>query len=323
MGGMAKRHYLKSDHFDGKKFFNPMAVATKSLWQVLKWQLEGNRKSWPRWVDNQAVPSPRSPRDDSSVIATFINHATYLLQFKTLNILIDPVFSKRVSPSQLIGPQRVRNPGLNLDKLPKIDLVLVTHNHYDHMDIDALKKLEKLFKPVFVVPLGNADILKKERLRSVEELDWWESFFAKDLKVTLTSAQHWSGRGVRDRFDALWGGFYLQFGAKKIFWAGDTGYGPHFHEIHQKLGPPDLSFLPIGAYEPRWFMKDMHMNPSDAVKAHQDLQTPLSIGMHYGTFQLTDEELDAPVKALEIAKQQSGISNFIVLTEGETRLFQL
>ena len=188
---------------------------------------------------------------------------------------------------------------------------------------EALKRLEKLFKPMFVVPLGNAKILEKQNLSRIEELDWWESFEVKDLKVTLTPAQHWSGRSLSDRDKALWGGFYLQFSVQKIFWAGDTGYGAHFHDVRKKLGAPDLSFLPIGAYEPRWFMKDMHMNPSDAVRAHQDLQTPLSIGMHYGTFRLTDESLQSPVEDLEIAKKQNGISNFIVLLEGETRLFHL
>ncbi len=320
---MAKRQYLKSDHFDGKKFFNSQAVAAKSFWQFLKWQVERNRKSWPKSVENQALPAPKSPDDHKTVTATFINHATYLLQLKTVNILIDPVFSERVSPSRVIGPKRVREPGLSLEKLPKIDLVLVTHNHYDHLDIEALKKLEKIFKPIFVVPLGNAHILEQENVSRIEELDWWQSFSFQDLSVTLTPAQHWSGRRLTDHYEGLWGGFYLQFSEKKLFWAGDTGYSPHFEEIRKKLGIPDLSFLPIGAYEPRWFMKDMHMNPSDAVKAHQDLQTPLSIGMHYGTFQLTDESIHSPVRDLEIAKQQNKISNFIVLLEGETRQFQL
>ena len=320
---MAKRHYPKSDHFDGKKFFNPQKVTTKSLWQVLKWQLAGNQKSWPKWVQNKAVPAPQSPDSEKSVAVTFINHATYLFQTKSLNILIDPVFSNRVSPSQLIGPKRVRAPGLSLEKLPKIDLVLVTHNHYDHLDIEAIKCLEKLFNPIFVVPLGNAEIREKQNFSHVKELDWWESFEVSDLKVTLTPAQHWSGRSLSDRYESLWGGFYLEFSNKKIFWAGDTGYSKHFHKICKKLGTPDLSFLPIGAYEPRWFMKDMHMNPRDAVKAHQDLQTPLSIGMHYGTFQLTDESLQSPAEELEIAKKQNGISNFIVLLEGETRVFHL
>jgi L-ascorbate metabolism protein UlaG (beta-lactamase superfamily) len=309
----------KSDHFDGTHFHNIAPVVPKSLLGVIKWQLQGSRKKWPDWVENQAKAEPRAAASEEEVVATFINHATYLLQFQKTNILIDPVFSQRTSPLQWLGPKRVRAPGLLLKDLPRIDLILITHNHYDHMDIPALKELHQKFQAPIVTPLGNASILRNEKIHDVEEFDWWESYQNDELKVTLTPAQHWSARGVSDRFKALWCGFYIETAKRKIFWAGDTGYGPHFIEIQKKLGTPDLSFLPIGAYEPRWFMKDMHMNPEDAVRAHLDLKTPLSIGMHFGTFQLTDEALEDPEKALEEAKKKYRVRNFITLKEGETR----
>lgn len=314
--------YKKSDHYDGKKFFNLVKVDTKSFWSVLKWRWTADRQEWPEKVENSAHPKLASALEPSEVVATFINHATYLFQFQSLNILVDPMFSDRTSPVSFAGPKRVRRPGLEFEQLPGIHYVLVTHNHYDHLDIESLKKLNEKFQPVFLVPLGNKKLLQSEGVSKVFEMDWWDEYHASQgLKIVLTPAQHWSARGLFDRFETLWGGFYISNHSIKIFWAGDTGYGPHFKSIREKLGIPDLSFLPIGAYEPRWFMKDMHMNPDDAVMAHLDLGTPLSIGMHFGTFQLTDEGIDDPKKALEIAKKAHAVESFYWLNEGETRHF--
>lgn len=293
--------YAKSDHFDGKKFFNPGVPVVKGFFDLLKWQLGGGKKDWPEQVENLAKPELPSEVADGEVVVTFVNHATHLVQLKGLNFLTDPHYSKRASPVSWAGPSRVREPGVQFEDLPKIDLVLVSHNHYDHLDLATLKRLFEAHKPLFIVPLGNKALLESEGIQGVEELDWWqEKEFGEGFKVTLTPAQHWSARGVLDRNEALWGGFVVRKGEVTVFFAGDTGYGPHFKEIAKRLGPIRVSLLPIGAYEPRWFMREQHMNPDDAVLAHFDLGG-LAIGTHYGCFKLTNEAIDDPIADLRAA----------------------
>jgi L-ascorbate metabolism protein UlaG (beta-lactamase superfamily) len=232
------------------------------------------------------------------------------------------VYSQRVSPFRSLGPKRVRSPGIPFDQLPPIHVVLITHNHYDHLDIETLLRLEAAHSPRFVTTLGNRAFLQEFGLRDVDELDWWQSVEAGGATVTLTPAQHWSSRRPRNRNRTLWGGFMVRASERLVYFAGDTGYGKHFSAIREKLGQPDLALLPIGAYEPRWFMQDQHMNPEDAVRAHLDVQAKLSVGTHFGCFQLTDEGIDDPPRDLATARERHGVAPdaFQVLETGETRL---
>jgi L-ascorbate metabolism protein UlaG (beta-lactamase superfamily) len=254
------------------------------------------------------------------VVVTFVGHATFLIQSPGAVVLIDPMYSRRASPFAFAGPARVRAPGVRFQDLPAVSLVLVSHNHYDHCDRRTLRLLERRFHPAFVTPLGNGRLLGSTGRRRAVELDWWESTRAGPLAITLTPAQHFSARTLFDRNRALWGGFLIEIGGRRILHAGDSGYGSHFREIATRLAPIDLALLPIGAYEPRWFMKDIHMNPAEAVQAHLDLGASRSIAMHFGTFQLTPEGIDEPVRELTAALQARGVApeQFRALEVGES-----
>lgn len=311
--------FPKSDHCDGELFFNPTGPISKSFRDLLKWRRTSKRAPWPKWVENRGTPSLAATTGADEVVLTFINHVTFLIQTNGLNILTDPLFSLRASPSQWAGPKRVRAPGLDFDSLPRIDAVLVSHNHYDHMDIPALRKLQKRDEPAFFTPLGNASVMASAGLANITETDWWDRRSFKGVSIHTVPAQHWSARGLRDRNRALWCGFVIETTNMKTYFAGDSGYGPPFKDIRKRLGVMDIALLPIGAYEPRWFMKEQHMNPEDAVLAHIDLQARLSIGTHFGTFQLTDEAIDAPVRELEVALKKYRADGFTVMEFGETR----
>jgi len=277
------------------------------------------RTPWPARVDE----SPRRPAElDSAAVAvvTFIGHATFLIQTAAGNILTDPMYSRRAGPFNVIGPRRVRQPAVPFDDLPAISMVLLSHNHYDHCDLRTLRKLAQRFDPVVITPLGNGALVRSSGIRRVEELDWWQESKTSVLPITLTPAQHFSARSPLDRNRALWGGFVLMAGGAQIFFAGDTAYAPFFGDVRQRLGPIDLALLPIGAYEPRWFMQSVHMNPAEAVQAHIDLEASESIGMHFGTFQLTTEGVDEPLDALDAACRARNVplSRFRTLRFGES-----
>jgi len=312
-----------SDHFDGRFFFNPDASAGRSLRDLLRWQFTAQRKPWPQRVANRAQPALPVRLDQGEVALTFVNHITFLIQFHGLNVLTDPVYAQRASPFRRIGPRRVRDPGLAFEDLPPIHVVLVTHNHYDHLDIETLMQLGEIHAPRFITSLGNRAFLERFGLRDVDELDWWQSVDVGGATVTLTPAQHWSTRGPGNRNRTLWGGFMLNASGRQVLFAGDTGYWKHFADIRARYGRMDLALLPIGAYEPRWFMRDQHMDPDDAVRAHVDLDARASIATHFGCFRLTDESIDAPVIELAAARQRHGVlaQAFQVLETGETGLF--
>src|SRR5258706_5912635 len=255
------------------------------------------RTPWPDRVDEPAQRP--APLDHSAAVVTFIGHATLLIQTPEGNILTDPMYSQRAGPFNLMGPRRVRQPAVRFDDLPPISIVLLSHNNYDYCDLRTLRMLAERFDPLVVTPLGNATLVRSSGIRRVEELNWWESAKTTALRIALTPAQHFSARGPFDRNRALCGGFSLMAGASRIFFAGDTAYAPFFRDIRHRLGPIDLALLPIGAYEPRWFMQPIHMNPAEAVQAHLDLQASGSIGMHFGTFQMTTEGSDEPRRARE------------------------
>jgi L-ascorbate metabolism protein UlaG (beta-lactamase superfamily) len=242
------------------------------------------------------------------------------MQTPTCNILTDPMYSERAGPFNVLGPRRVRQPAVAFDDLPEISLVLLSHNHYDHCDLATLRRLAKRSDPVVVTPIGNARLVRSAGIRRVIELDWWQQTDVAGVSVAMTPAFHFSARGLLDRNRALWAGFVVRAGETRIYFAGDTAYGPFFPDITRELGPIDLALLPIGAYEPRWFMKNVHMNPAEAVQAHIDLQPSKSIGIHFGTFRLTTEGIDDPPRELRESLAERGISTaeFSVIEGGES-----
>jgi L-ascorbate metabolism protein UlaG (beta-lactamase superfamily) len=308
----------RAAHFDGQRFFNPTGAGGQPVWMVPRLLL-ASRAPWPAHVPVRPRRPP-SRHDPDDVIVTFVGHATFLIQAGAGSILTDPIYSERASPVAFAGPRRVRQPAVAFDDLPDISVVVVSHNHYDHCDLPTLQALDRRFKPRFVTPLANGSLLKSVGIRRIEELDWWQDAATTAMPITLTPAQHFSARSPFDRNRALWGGFVIAAGGRRIFFAGDTGYAPHFHQVRERFGPIDLALLPIGAYEPRWFMKDVHMNPAEAVQAHVDLDARQSIGMHFGTFQLTPEAITDPVTALEAALRARQMANrrFRTLDFGES-----
>lgn len=312
--------YVISDHYNGERFISPEMKYRPGLSDVLQWKLSTTPAQWPEWVKNrpQAFP-PRSVKGQGLRV-TFINHATTLIQCDGVNILTDPIWSERSSPFSWIGPKRVRAPGLRFDQLPPIDIVLISHDHYDHLDLPTLKRLEKAFSPKVYVGLGNRLWLEEEGLKNVIEMDWWRREpFSDTLAIHFTPANHNSGRGLFDQDATLWGSFVVESAAGNIYFAGDTAYGTHFKQARERLGPFRLSLIPIGAYEPRWFMKNVHVNPTEALQAHLDLESSTSVGIHFGTFQLTDEGLRAPIEDLGRALKRKSVSAkaFRVLDFGE------
>ena len=246
-----------------------------------------------------------------------------LLQVASYNILTDPHFSERASPVNFSGPKRMAPPGIPIDQLPHIDVVLISHNHYDHLDLATVKRLaaQEGGPPMFVVPLGLEVWFKSAGITNVVELDWWDSVRLGSLDFHLVPVQHWSQRTLFDRNQSLWGGFFVKHHSLSFVYTGDTGYSKDFSDIRARLGAPDIAAIPVGAYEPRWFMEKQHVNPAEAVQIHKDLGAKYSLGVHWGTFELTDESLDEPPIALAEARVMAGVSaeRFFVTRIGETR----
>lgn len=309
-----------SDHFDGKKFFNPGHPSRKSNLTMLRWWWYRNQAKWPLHVENKPHPKITTTIPSDKVKITFINHATVLIQTNQFNLLADPIWSERASPFSWIGPKRVRDPGIPFHELPPIDVVLISHNHYDHLDISTLQKLQAHFHPIFLVPLGNKNLLIKNGMTRVIEMDWWQQHkFKNDITITFLPTLHWSARWLNDRYNTLWGSYGIDIGKIKIYFAGDTAYSDNFKIIQQRWGKPDLALLPIGGYLPEWVMQQSHLNPYEAVKAHLDLGAKQSIAIHYGTFQLSDEAFDQPNIDLKKALKLNSLSDkqFLLLPEGE------
>lgn len=256
---------------------------------------------------------------------TWIGHASALLQIQGVNILIDPVFSDRVSPVSFMGPKRLVKLPVKIDELPPIDIVLVSHSHYDHLDLASLKELYKRDseKTKFLVPLGNKSLLEGEGIHNVAEFDWWDKSGVNGLKLIFTPAQHWSARSLWDHDQTLWGGWFVASENFKFLYTGDTGYSKDFQDIHERLGDMDLAMIPVGAYEPRWFMKKQHVNPEEAIRIHQDLRAKTSIGVHWGTFRLSDEPMIAPLQEITKAREKQNLSEqeFLMLKHGQTIKF--
>jgi L-ascorbate metabolism protein UlaG (beta-lactamase superfamily) len=307
---------------DGKRFRIEGHRGEAGFRELLKWQMNGNRARWPERVDNRKYPHPPVRVHGNEMLATWIGHSTVLLQTAGLNILTDPFLSDRASPLSFAGPRRVRPPALTAKTLPPIDIILLSHNHYDHMDLAALRDISRHHAPHVVTPYGNARWIKGAGKNfRVDELHWGQSVESGVFRVHLTPALHWSKRGLFDANTALWGAFLMETPGGPVYFAGDTGYGEGatFRHIRENFGPPRLSLLPIGAYEPRWFMQPQHMNPDEAVKAHMHLESTTSLAIHHGTIQLTDESIDAPVRALGEALAERSIdpARFLVPDPGE------
>jgi L-ascorbate metabolism protein UlaG (beta-lactamase superfamily) len=312
-----------SDHFDGARFFDVHGAPPKSRLDLLRWRFGGERAKWPQWA-----PSPCSDRPPARVEGrqwriSYVGHATLLLQTAGLNILIDPIWSERASPVSFAGPKRVNDPGIAFDVLPPIDVVLVSHNHYDHLDLATLSALATPHRARVITPLGNDAIMRAHDASiAVEGFDWHQRIeLGHSVAVIMVPIRHWSARGLRDRNKALWAAFVIDTPGGRILHVADSGYGDghHFHAARERYGPFRLAVLPIGAYEPRWFMRDQHMNPEESIRAYRDCGAELALGHHFGTFQLTDEPIDAPLEALQVARAQAGFSSeqFRTLRPGE------
>jgi L-ascorbate metabolism protein UlaG (beta-lactamase superfamily) len=314
-----------SDHFDGRRFFNPGGKNPRGFRDLLRWQMNRQQPPWPESVPVPARPELPAALGPGECAVTFVNHVTFLLQFDGLNVLTDPVWSERVSPVTFAGPKRVHAPGIPFEDLPRIDLVLVSHNHYDHMDVATLRRLHAVHRPVVVTTLGNRAFLAGEGVPDAVELDWWQTHEPRPgVKVTITPAQHFAARGLTDRSKTLWGGYTLETPAGRLWFAGDTGYFDGFREIGRRLGPFDLAFIPIGAYEPRWFMEPVHCTPAEALQIHREVRARRSLAMHFGCFPLADDAFDQPVWDLEAARPTSGLTadEFAVPVVGATRRYR-
>jgi N-acyl-phosphatidylethanolamine-hydrolysing phospholipase D len=325
---------------------NYLEFEPKGLSALLTWKLDATRNGLP---PPPSTPTPTvapdlafiqaNARADAAAMEpaiTWIGHATMLAQFGGLNFLTDPVFSDRVSPLSFVGPKRHVAPGVPLSALPHIDVVLISHNHYDHLDDASVRALNNQAggAPLFIVPLGIKEWLAARGIVNAVELDWWQSHpiatAAGPVDVFLTPVQHWSGRGLNDRLATLWGGYAVFAPDFHLFFTGDTAYSKDFADIRERFasrqrpedgGGFDIALIAVGAYEPRWFMRDQHVNPAEAVQIHLDVKAKRSVGIHWGTFELTDEPLDQPPRDLAVARRDRGLADedFFVLAIGETR----
>ncbi len=288
----------------------------KSIKDLIRWQR--NQKK-PVLASIEVSDGWRSiDLETSNNYMIWIGHSTFLIRKNNLTILTDPVFSNRASPFRRFGPKRLIPPSLTIEELPSIDVVTISHNHYDHLDIRSLKKLSKLNPDlIFLIPEGDIDIFNKRNISNVKEFNWWQDMLIDEFKFTFTPVQHWSARGLFDRNESLWGGWYIKTNNYSMYHAGDTGYSNDFIETNKRLGPPKYAFLPIGAYDPEWFMSASHVNPEDSVKIMKDLQAEYSFGMHWGTFTLTAEDTLEPRERLNDAVNAEGIDNFQTLIPGE------
>jgi L-ascorbate metabolism protein UlaG (beta-lactamase superfamily) len=315
-------HGPPSDHFDGKRFHNQVDHPRAGFADLVRWLSSRNPGPWRDWVESEpGLPPPRKVEGDGLRV-TFINHATTLLQLEGLNILTDPIWSDRCSPVSWAGPHRVRPPGLRFEDLPPIDLVLISHNHYDHLDLPTLKELANSHAPRILTGLGNAALLTEHGIGKVTELDWWQSTeVAPGVRVHAVPVQHSSNRGLTDTDGTLWVGFVIEAPSGKVYFAGDTGWGPHFEQVFQRFGPMRLAMLPIGAFRPEWFMARVHVSPAEAVQAHLVLGARKSVAIHWGTFRLADDGELEPPQRLDAALLQAQVpfNDFWVLGFGEGR----
>ena len=287
----------------------------KSLQDLLKWATDDIETKIDYIEISNDWESLDFEEDDN--YGVWVGHSTFLIKKNGITILTDPVFSDRASPFKNIGPKRLIPPAIPLKKLPAIDFITISHNHYDHLDIRSLKDLYLLnSNTIFLVPAGDKKLLERQKIENVYEYEWWEGYSSDELKITFTPVQHWSKRGLFDRNKSLWGGWFFKFNDFSIFHAGDTGYSKDFKSTRMKLGSPKYAFIPIGAYDPEWFMAESHVNPEDAVQIMLDLGAENSFGMHWATFKLTDEDTLEPRERLDAEVKNRKINSFIAPIPG-------
>jgi len=308
----------ESAHIQNGVFKIPgLTEDNKGFKDVMAWQFNTrNNKKWDQPYSTETVPYA-APSSSELTKVTFINHATVLSENEELSIITDPIFSKYASPFPYIGPKRHHDPYVPLADIPKLDVVLISHNHYDHLSLESIRQIESSFSPQYIVPLNNGQFLQRAGVPSerIVELDLYEKCTYKNSVFTLEKAQHWSSRSGTDRNRYLWGSFMIETQGKRLFFAGDTGYNSHFKELKNKYQTIDAAIIPIGAYVPEWFMKTQHMNPADAVLAATELGVSKAIGIHFGTFKLTDEGRHDPELATKAALKHHNFTNeFLVPT---------
>lgn len=306
----------KLDNFDGKVFKNRTSLNQGPLDMLaLGWGSITSAKQWPEWLDHP-IAEPPPTRVNSGIRVTYINHATTLIQVDGLNILTDPIYSERASPFTFAGPKRVSAPGIKMEDLPPIDVILISHNHYDHLDTATLTQLASLqdSPPLILAGLGVGGLLSELGLDRHVDMQWGQVEALGALEFAFVECRHRSGRGISDQMKTLWGSFVIKSPSGAIYFAGDTGYGPHLKEHGDQFGPFELTILPIGAYEPRWFMAAVHLNPEEAVQAHLDLKSRQSLAIHFGIFQLTYEAIDEPEQDLRKALEQHSIDDHLFWT---------
>lgn len=313
----------KSKNWQDGSFKNIVDLRKPSVVDLLKWKIEGKPNNWPDWIETKYLyPLVKIP--ENSVRITYVNHSTFLIYFRGVNILTDPVWSDKVGPTSYLGLKRVRDPGVRFEDLPKIDLVLVSHSHFDHLDIPTLKKLKEKFNPLFISGLGNCEGIIKSQIDSANcmEFDWFEGFKFGNIDVNYTPAHHWSSRGLRDRDTALWGSFVFGDDKSKIFFAGDTAFaeGVHIKMIKEKFPDINVALLPIGSYLPRSIMKNNHTSPDEAVEIFKILEPDLAIAMHHKTFNLGNDAYNQPSEDLKKSLEKKSIkrSKFIDLEFGHS-----
>lgn len=324
LGARAARYHdgPVSDHFDGRRFFDPQGAPPNSLVDLVRWRLSRSGAAWPDRAPSRYADRPPQ-RVGGGLRVSFVGHASFLIQAAGHNILIDPVWSERASPFSFAGPKRVNDPGIAFGDLPPVDTVLVSHGHYDHLDAATLSRLASTHAPRVLTALGNDTVMREhDRTIAAEAFDWHQSVALSDhVRVTFVPLHHWSARGVMDRNKTLWAGFVIDTPAGRIYHVSDSGYGDgvHFRAARDRYGPFRLAVIPIGAYEPRWFMAKMHMNPEEAVRTYLDCGAEFALAHHHGTFQLSDEAIDAPARDLAAARTAAGISaqRFRVPAPGE------
>jgi L-ascorbate metabolism protein UlaG (beta-lactamase superfamily) len=301
-------------HFDGRRFYNPDAPQARGFLDALRWKLSSRPEPSPEFVSDVEQSTPPQRVEGSELRITLVNHSTVLIQQGASNILTDPIWSERASPVSWLGPKRRRTPGVRMDDLPDIGTVLISHNHYDHLDLPTLRVLAARGRSTFIVAARGARLLRSEKIEPVHELDWGESVTTSGINIHCVPARHFSARGIFDRNKILWCGYAIEFPERFVYFAGDTGFGNHFAQIREKFGSPQLALLPIGAYEPRWFMSPVHMAPEEALRAHQILGAKTSIAIHHGTFQLADDGIDSPQIRLMACRRDH---SFLILKNGQ------
>jgi L-ascorbate metabolism protein UlaG (beta-lactamase superfamily) len=314
-----------TDHFDGTHFRNigngngVRGNMREGFW---KWILNRPENHWV-WRENATSSQPVKRVEGQALSVTMVNHATLLLQTEGLNILTDPMWSYRASPFSFMGPHRYRDPGVRFEDLPPIDAVIISHNHYDHMDIPTLMRLKKQWNPKIFVPLGNKEYLVARGIENVEEVDWWEGREVKaGVRISSVPAQHFSARSISDRNKTLWGGFIVEAPGGRIYFAGDTGYGPFIEEIVKRHDAVRLALVPIGAFNPRFFMGPVHVDPEEALRLAEDVKAMTVVPMHYGTFHLADDQQDEPLERLDEAMAARGNTGpkVIILENGASTM---